>query len=127
MVEDQRESDQNQREFETPQLSNDQFYRALGSKQRRRLLYVLLDEGECTVGEITTILSGWEATETGTMETAEDRNRLAIELKHAHLPLLVEAGLITHDRRSDTVGIELLDPLIVDLLTRSIEVDRPAP
>ena len=128
MVDNHGRSDQNNRRGQlegTPRLSDDQFYLALASTQRRRLLYVLLDEKESTVGELATVLAGWEATETGTMGKVDDRDRLVIELKHVHLPRLVDAGVVTHDPQRDTVRIESLDPLIEDLLSRSVESDRP--
>lgn len=108
----------------TPQLSDDRLYRALASTRRRRLLYFLLEEGESTVEELATVLTGWEATDTETMGTVRDYNQIGIELKHVHLPLLVDIGLIRHDRESDTVGIERLDPLLVELLSRSVDAGR---
>ena len=108
----------------TPQLSDDRLYRALASTRRRRLLHVLLEREESTVEELATVLTGWEASETGTMGTVRDYDRIGIELKHVHLPLLVDIGLIRHDRESDTVGIERLDPLLVELLSRSVDAGR---
>lgn len=101
--------------------SDDRVYRALASTQRRRMLSFLLEEGESTVEEIATMLTGWEATVRGTMRTGDDHRRIVIGLVHVHLPILAEAGLVTHDRQSGTVRIGSLDPSVEDLVRRSVE------
>lgn len=104
-----------------PSLSDDRLYRALAATERRRLLYLLLDEGERRVEELATVLTGWDATETGTMGTADDRERTLVELRHVHLPLLADVGLVEYDRQLITVDAESVDPLLEELLERSLD------
>lgn len=104
-----------------PRLSDDRLYRALASTRRRRLLYLLLERDECTVEEAATLLIGWDATETGEMATADERERVAVTLQHVHLPLLADAGLVEYYPQSGTIGIESLDPVVEDLIRRSVE------
>ncbi len=106
-----------------PRISEDRLYRALASTRRRRLLYLLLEEGKCTVEALSTILIGWDATETSAMATRDDRDRIAVMLEHVHLPLLADEGLIAYDRRSETVEIEPIDPVVEDLVRRSVEAE----
>jgi DNA-binding transcriptional ArsR family regulator len=107
-------------------LADDQFYRALAATPRRRLLSVLLDGEERTVDELATVLAGWDATDSGGMATPEDHERVAVELVHAHLPLLDDAGLVAHDRDDDTVSLEGVEPAVDDLIRRSVEAERSA-
>ncbi|WP_235027967.1 ArsR family transcriptional regulator [Halorubrum sp. JWXQ-INN 858] len=104
----------------TPDLSDDRLYRALASTSRRRLLWILQEGDESTVDELATVLVGWDATDHGTMRTDEDRKRVIVGLAHVHLPLLADLGLLAYDRGSGTVRIEPIDPLVHDLIRRSV-------
>ena len=107
-------------------LSDDRLYRALSSTQRRRLLYVLFVEEESTVEHLGTILTGWETTETGTMAGPAERERAIVELRHRHLPVLDETGLVTYDDDNQRVSIECLDPAVRDLVCQSVEIEHPS-
>lgn len=104
-----------------PRLADDQFYRALASTHRRRLLYYLLETTESTVEELASVLGGWEVTTGGTMQTPADRSELRLELMHVHLPRLADAGLIAYDPDEGTVELEPLHPRVADLVRGSIE------
>lgn len=107
-----------------PRLAEDRFYRALASSHRRRLLYYLLEHEERTVEELASVLSGWEATETGTMHTAADRSGIRLQLLHNHLPQLADAGLIAYDPDGDTVRLESLHPRVTQLIRQSAEAEQ---
>ena len=109
----------------SPEISTDQLYRALASEQRRRLLSYLLDGEERTVEEIATVLTGWQAAESGSMQTAADREQVHIELFHSHLPLLDEIGVIRYDEDRGAVEIESLDPAVESLLAEGIDSAPP--
>lgn len=115
-----------EKEQYTPQLSDDRLYRALASRRRRRLLYFLLEEQECTAEEIATVLTGWEATETGTVGDVDDRERIALTLAHVHLPLLAETGLVEYNRKRDTVRLGSIPDAVCDLVRRSVESTPPS-
>jgi len=78
----------------------DELFRALAHSRRRRLLSVLSSESPVTLDELADILVGWESTASGPVGP-DERAQVKIELVHAHLPLLSDAGLITVD--DDTV------------------------
>ena len=105
-------------------LSDDQFYRALRSVHRRRLLYYLLDNPESTVQEIATVLCGWQASTTGTMKTPEDRSDVLLVLKHNHLPRLADAEMVDYNPQNGTVHLESLHPFVADIIRRSVEAAR---
>lgn len=105
----------------TPRLSDDELYRALSARRRRRLLYLLLVEEVATIDKIATVLAGWDATETGTMVTSDERTEIVLELQHVHLPRLTDAGFVTVDSDDDTVELLPLDDAVVDLICQSVE------
>ncbi|SDJ59724.1 DUF7344 domain-containing protein [Natronorubrum texcoconense] len=104
----------------TPSL--DLIFDLLSNRRRRYALYYMHDQpdGVATLGELVTAIvalqqadSSEEAaipdeTDTGD-ETDSEANydqrqlRIRTELKHTHLPKLEDAGILDHDRRSETV------------------------
>ncbi|GAA0506368.1 hypothetical protein GCM10008992_01620 [Halorubrum aquaticum] len=108
-----------------PRLAEDQFYRALTSPHRRRLLHYVLEKEESTVEELATVLSGWEATTTGTMYTSADRSEVLLQLLHNHLPRLDDAELIEYDSNVGTVRRGSLHPRVADVIRWSVEAERP--
>jgi len=101
-----------------------QFYRAMASRDRRRLLYVLLDDEERAVEEVATVLGGWDATESGTVAHPDDRNLVLLRLVHIHLPLLDDAGLVAYDDERGTVRLASLDETAREYIEGGIDV-RP--
>lgn len=106
-----------------PRLNGDEFYRALASFQRRRLLYYLLETPKSTVDELATVLSGWEATSSGTIHTQADRSKYRAELVHSHLPLLADAGLIESVPDTGSVRIEPLHHRVKEIIRQSIAAE----
>lgn len=104
-------------------LSDDQFYRALSSTQRRRIMYILLDKSEKTVSEIATELAEWEGGNESTMETPTDQGQIVTALIHQHFPLLAEADMVAYDRETRRATIKPLDPFIRDLIRWSVDVE----
>ena len=123
------EEDPDQREHAasgdlSPRLAEDQFYWALASSHRRRLLSYLLENEESTVEELATVLSGWEITSTETMQTPADRSAIHLELRHNHLPRLADAELITYDSHTGTVQLEPLHRRVTAIIQQSIEAEQ---
>lgn len=107
-----------------PALADDNFYRALASKYRRRVLYYLIETESTTVGELATALSGWEATTTGTMQSHADRNKIYLALVHNHLPQLANAGLIDDESHTDSIQLQSLHPQVIDLIRQSVKAGQ---
>lgn len=102
-----------------PRLSEDQLYQVLTSNHRQRILYYLLEEQNSTVENLATVLSGWEATRTGTMQTPADRSELLVQLIHNHLPQLADMGLVDYEPHTGSVQIEPLHPQVADIIRQS--------
>jgi len=111
-------------EFPT-RLAEDEFYRALASHHRRRVLYYLLEENDSSVSELATVLSGWEATTTETMQTPADRSEHLLSLSHNHLPQLANAGLIDYDSQTGSVQLDSLHPQVEGIIRRSVRAEQP--
>ena len=106
-----------------PGLADDSLYRALATRERRRVLYVLLDRRECETAELATILTGWNVSETGPMTGPDDRRAVLVRLRHVDLPLLADVGLLTHDAADGVVRLERVDPSVADLVVDSVEAE----
>ena len=107
-----------------PQLSDDQFYRALASDHRRCVLSYLLEENESTVEELATVVCGWETTTAGTMQTSADHSKIHVALVHIHLPQLVDAGLIDYEPNTGSVQINALHPNVANIIRQSVGVGQ---
>lgn len=105
-------------------LADDQLYRVLAARTRRRLLYYQLEAEESTVDELAEVLVGWEADETGGMGTTDDYKQLVTRLRHAHLPALADAGFVQYDDATGRVTLGEIDDSISDLIERSIAAEK---
>ncbi|MBX0287151.1 ArsR/SmtB family transcription factor [Haloarcula salinisoli] len=72
----------------------DELFKALASSKRRRLLAALPAQSTMTIDELTDVLVGWQSTADGPAGP-DEWAKVKIELVHAHLPLLADAGLVT--------------------------------
>lgn len=122
---DPNQRDQPVEEEIPPQLAEDQFYRALASRHRRRVLAYLLEENDSDIEELATVLSGWEATTGGTMQTPADRRKFRLGLFHNHLPRLADAGLIDYEAQTGSVQLDSLHPRVADIIRQSVRTEQP--
>jgi len=103
----------------------DDLFRALANDKRRRLLTVLDDEEPTGLDDLTDVLVGWEATIDGPAGP-DEWAQVKIELVHAHLPLLSDAGLVTHDTEADEVSLESLPTPVESLVTFAGQYEEAA-
>ena len=98
----------------------------LSDPYRRRVLYYLREQGETSVEELTTVLTGWSnARESGQeVATPERRHRVAILLHHHHLPMLAAYGAVDYDRDSATVELQTVSDCLAAYLDLSLEMER---
>lgn len=80
--------------------SQDAWPRLVADRRRREILRQLRDDsaGETTIDELVDGLLGEEAS-----SDIERSERLAIELYHAHLPMLEDHGVVDFDPERETV------------------------
>lgn len=129
MGQDEGKSTEGRREMgaPAPSLSDDRLYRSLASRDRRRVLFLLADEREMSVEELTTMLTGWGTTDAGTMATVDDWERVRIQLVHTHLPLLDDAGLLTYDHERGAVRLEPQRSVVTALIRQSVSASPTDP
>jgi len=104
-------------------LGEDELYRVLAARPRRRILAFLIEESSGTVEELTTVLSGWRAGQSSTMITPEEHEQIQIELYHRHLPHLDQSGFIEFDPKANTVRLTPMEADIQQLIGQSIEAE----
>lgn len=105
-----------------PLFADDEFYRALSARPRRRLLAYLLEQEQSTVAELADVLCGWEVS--GTMADPDRHRSARTVLRHMHLPRLDEAGLVRYDREAGEVALVELAGPVQKLVRRSIAAEQ---
>lgn len=106
-----------------PGLTDDALYRALASRQRRRLVYYLSRHEQSSVDDLTRALGRWDVSTEGDAATGEQYEQTRIELEHVHLPMLAETGLIIYDRELETVRLTELDEKVAWLVANSVDTE----
>jgi hypothetical protein len=109
-------------ESETTLPPPDNLFRAVADSDRRRLLAVLSNESQMALDDLTDVLVGWESTVDGPAGP-DEWARVKIELVHVHLPLLAEAGLVTHDD-DDVVCLAANPAPVEELVTFATEYEE---
>ncbi|MFC7154053.1 hypothetical protein ACFQPA_01105 [Halomarina halobia] len=84
-------------------LQLDYVFRALAHSRRRYLLYTLKERSRWTLTDLATKIAAWENEIAEEAVTVEARDRVYISLYHAHVPKLVEDGIVTFDGETGTI------------------------
>jgi predicted transcriptional regulator len=85
-------------------LKLDYVFSALAHPRRRYLVYTLAADDEWTLTELATKLVAWEADIDEAAVSQQARDRMYISLYHVHVPKLVDEGVITFDRDTETIA-----------------------
>ena len=78
-------------------------YQALGHSRRRYLCYTLLEDTEWSLTELATKIAAWENDVPEHAVTEAQREEVYVSLYHAHVPKLVDEGVITFDETTETI------------------------
>lgn len=84
-------------------LELDHVYSTLSHSRRRFLCYTLLEDTEWSLSDLATKIAAWENDVPEHAVTAQQRDRVYVSLYHAHVPKLVDEGVITFDDTSETI------------------------
>lgn len=84
-------------------LKLDHVYDALGHPRRRYLCYTLLEDAEWSLTDLATKIAAWEQEIPEDEVGAHQRERVYVSLYHAHVPKLVDLGVITFDAETETI------------------------
>ncbi|RBI60816.1 hypothetical protein DMJ13_17985 [halophilic archaeon] len=78
-------------------------YSALGHPRRRYLCYTLLEDTEWPLTNLATKVAAWENDIPESAVSASQHDRAYVSLYHAHVPKLVDEGVITFDEETETI------------------------
>lgn len=84
-------------------LSIDHVYTALAHPRRRYLCYTLHEATEWTLSELATKIAAWEHDVPEHAVSERQREDVYVSLFHAHVPKLVDEGVITYDPDAETI------------------------
>lgn len=101
----------------------DQLFRVLANTTRRRTMWLLLEDRRTTIEELADTLVGWWAMENAVVGP-EDREQIAMELFHVHLPMLAESGLLTYDADDGEIRLSTLSEPVRDVIRLSYRYEQ---
>lgn len=81
-------------------LEMDTEFAVLSHPRRRYLLYTLDEKNQWTLRELATKLAAWELDIPEESVTPDQRNQVYVSLMHAHVPYLVDHGVVNFNRDS---------------------------
>ncbi|MFC5367251.1 DUF7344 domain-containing protein [Salinirubrum litoreum] len=84
-------------------LDLDHVYEALGHPRRRYLCYTLLEDAQWSLTDLATKIAAWEADVPEHAVGPDQRERVYVSLYHAHVPKLVDEGIVTFDEETETI------------------------
>lgn len=89
---------------------------AMSARERRFVLYHLLDEDRASVDRLADAVAGWMAATDTSVGDRPDQQSLEQTLYHNHLPRLADAGLVEFDPDERVVTSESLSEPVRDLV-----------
>ncbi len=84
-------------------LQMDTEFAVLAHPRRRYLLYTLSEKPQWSLRELATKVAAWELDIPEETVTADERNQVYVSLLHAHVPKLVDYGVVGFNRESETI------------------------
>lgn len=78
-------------------------YEALGHSRRRYLCYTLLEDTEWSLTDLAEKIAAWENDIPEHEVTEAQREDVYVSLYHAHVPKLVDEGVISYDEETKTI------------------------
>ncbi|MDS0296108.1 DUF7344 domain-containing protein [Halogeometricum luteum] len=102
----------------------DALFRALSHRQRRRVLWFLLERPETALAEVADVLVGWELKDGEDAAGPEKHRRVLAALHHHHLPVLAESDLVEYDVETGAVRLSAPPEPIRVLIKFSYQYER---
>jgi len=78
-------------------------YEALGHPRRRYLCYTLFEGAEWSLSDLATKVAAWENDVPEHAVSEDQHEDVYVSLYHAHVPKLVDEGVITFDEATETI------------------------
>lgn len=83
----------------------DAVFEGFCDRDRRYLLYFLLEHDHVSVQDLGNIVTGWVKANSSEMGHRADRDATLCELRHQHVPLLIESNLIEYDEATESLSV----------------------
>jgi DNA-binding transcriptional ArsR family regulator len=100
---------------ETVSPPPDELYRALNDRTSREILYLLSQQSTMQIDRLVERVVGLRNPDLATQHT-DDKKRIQTSLKHVHLPLLADVGLLTYDPADGEVALAQLATPVEELI-----------
>ncbi|WP_276273199.1 DUF7344 domain-containing protein [Haloarcula litorea] len=84
-------------------LGPDHVFETLAHPRRRYLCYTLLTDAEWSLTDLATKVAAYENGVAEDAVTDDQRESVYVSLHHAHVPKLVEEGVVVFDRDAETI------------------------
>ncbi len=78
-------------------------YEVLGHSRRRYLCYTLVESTEWSLTDLATKIAAWENDIPEHAVETTQQKKVYVSLYHAHVPKLVEEGVVTFDEATETI------------------------
>ena len=82
----------------------DHIYEVLSHPRRRYLCYALLEDAVWSLHDLAEAVAAWEHTDGPETPTDQRHRAVYVSLYHAHVPKLVEEGVLLFDESTETVA-----------------------
>lgn len=102
----------------SPDLLDDAFL-ALRERDRRLVLYFLLEHETATLSELADVVTAWRHASDSRVIEPQCRNQQYLQLRQLHVPKLVDADIVTHDEETDRISLEPCPEPIRELAARA--------
>ena len=97
----------------------DDAFRALRDRDRRFVLYFLLEHETASMAELADVVVAWRHATDGRVIEPQCRNERYLRLLQTHVPTLVDAGVVAHHEDTDRVSLEPCPEPIRELAARA--------
>jgi hypothetical protein len=85
-------------------LEMDTEFLLLSHPRRRYLLYTLAKQPQWSLRELATKIAAWELDVPEETVAVDERDEVYVSLIHAHVPKLVDHGVVVFDRESEIIS-----------------------
>lgn len=98
-------------------------FAALRSRERRYVCYFLLEHDSASVSELADVVAGWVHAPDGGIVEPKCRTERLLQLRHTHVPKLIDAGLVAHDDESDRLTLSPCPAVVREFVTRACRTE----
>lgn len=106
-------------ELPAARLEVDELFEVLSHQRRRYVLYALLADDSRSLEELAESMAAWENRVPEDGVNREEIEKVYASLCHAHIPKLVDYGIIGFDRRDETITKKPIAKQVLDLLVHT--------